>query len=226
MTSPDVLNAEPVGRPLRADAERNRQRLLAAGREVFAERGLDATLDEVAARAGVGIGTAYRRFANKEELIEGIFELRMDGIVAAAEECAAAPDAGEGFFRFLHETCASMAADRGIRDVLLHGTSGMGKLSKARNRLLPATTRLVERAQAAGAIRPDFRPTDLPMVIFMVEAVANATDRVDPELWRRYLGLLLDGMRIGGSPVPVLPGHPLTADAVEHVMTQRAPGRR
>src|SRR5690349_7732936 len=101
-------------RPLRADAERNRQRLLVAATELFAERGVDVTLDDVARHAGVGVGTAYRRFANKEELIDALFEQRIDDVAALAAEALEHPDPWNGFATFLERAAEHHTANRGL----------------------------------------------------------------------------------------------------------------
>jgi AcrR family transcriptional regulator len=183
-------------RPLRADAARNRERILVAAREVFAERGLDATLDEVARQAGLGVGTVYRRFASKVDLVEALFEQAVNEIVALAEESLAMDDSWEGLVWFLEHATGMQAEDLGLRDVVLHGGRSEGRVSLARERIVPRVTQLVERAQRDGYLRPDFLPTDIPIIELMVSSVAVYTNAVDPELWRRYLSLVLEGMAI------------------------------
>src|SRR5215207_8155029 len=106
-------------RPLRRDAERNRLRILAAAREAFAEEGLCVTLDEIARRAGVGVGTVYRRFPDKESLVDALFEHRMEEFVALAEECLRAEDPWEGLTCFLEQATEQHACDRGFKEVAL-----------------------------------------------------------------------------------------------------------
>src|SRR5215212_8386823 len=110
--------SDPEAAPLRADAERNRERILDAAREVFAERGLDVTLDEVARHAGVGVGTAYRRFPNKHVLIEALMIERIAELEATARECLADPDPWNGVATYLERALAQQAADRGLKEVL------------------------------------------------------------------------------------------------------------
>ena len=147
-------------RPLRRDAERNRQRVLAAAADVFTERGLDATLDEVARAAGVGVGTVYRRFPDKESLISELFRDRIDALVTVAEEACAASDPWQGFVTFLEFAAGAMAGDLGLRQLMMFGTYDRDQVCYARDRMKPVITRLVERAQASGDLRRDFRPTD------------------------------------------------------------------
>src|SRR6516225_10472446 len=108
----------PAVRPLRRDAERNRQRILKAAAEVFNERGLDVSLDEIARHAGVGVGTVYRRFRTKEELIEALFLDRLDSVAAIADEADANPDAWCGLVSFMERMAEIMEGDLGLRQML------------------------------------------------------------------------------------------------------------
>src|SRR3954453_23007867 len=116
--------ATPADRPLRADAERNRERILAAARAVFAEEGLDAGLHEIAKRAGVGVGTVYRRFPEKEQLIEALFEDRIEDVIAIASEALAHADGWSGLEPFLHRTCELQVADRGMHQLVFASARG------------------------------------------------------------------------------------------------------
>src|SRR5580692_8911841 len=210
-------------RPLRRDAERNRQRVLAAAADVFTERGLDATLDEVARAAGVGVGTVYRRFPDKESLISELFRDRIDALVTVAEEACAAPDPWHGFVTFLEFAAGAMAGDLGLRQLMMFGTYDRDQVCYARDRMGPVLTRLVERAQASGDLRPDFAATDVKMIGFMLASVAEYAASVSPDLWRRYLAMLIDGLRpsrdgISALPVPA----PTTLDLAD-LMTAHSP---
>jgi len=178
---------------VRRDAERNRQRIIAAAHEVFRERGLSATLDDIARHAGVGVGTAYRRFANKEELIDALFEDMIDTVEAIAAEAAADPDPWHGFATSLEKVCEVQAFDRGLREVMLGTGRGPQRQAQMLGRIKPLIDGLIDRAKEQGALRPDVQPWDLPMIQIMVAAVTDKTGH--PDLWRRYLHLLLDGLR-------------------------------
>jgi AcrR family transcriptional regulator len=182
-------------RPLRADAARNRQKILEAASEVFASRGLDATLDDIARHAGVGVGTVYRRFASKEELIEALFEKAVNEVVELALEAAEMADSWEGLVWFLERATEMQAEDLGLRDVILHSGYGRKRVALARQRIVPAVTHLVERAQRDGHLRSDFLATDIPIIEMMVSAVADRTNGLAPGLWRRYLVIVLDGLK-------------------------------
>ncbi|MGO8873607.1 MAG: TetR/AcrR family transcriptional regulator [Acidimicrobiales bacterium] len=203
-------------RPLRADAARNRERILEAAAEVFAQRGLDATLDDVAHQACVGVGTVYRRFPNKEALVEALFEQAIDGIVGLALDAATFADSWEGLLWFIESATQLQAEDLGLRDVLLHGSYGHDRVARARGRIEPAVAKLVERAQLDGHLRPDVVPADFPMIEMMVGAVAEYTDGLAPELWRRYLTIVLDGLSTRGR-LSVLPEAP-SREVVERAL--------
>jgi AcrR family transcriptional regulator len=190
-----MSTSSPAERPLRRDAERNRQRILEVAHEAFAEDGLAITLDEIARRAGVGVGTVYRRFPDKEQLIDALFEERIGALAALAEEALSREDAWEGLVAFLEAATAAHAHDRGLKEVALSGAHGLERVARARDLMLPLATRLVERAQAQGSLRADLKPTDLPLLQLMLGSLSECTRNVDPEVWRRYLGILTDGLR-------------------------------
>ena len=213
---------EPGDRPLRRDAERNRQRILAAAASVFTERGLDATLDEVARAAGVGIGTVYRRFPDKESLVSELFRDRIDALVTVAEESCAVPDPWQGLVTYLEFAAAAMAGDLGLRQLMMFGTYDRDQVCYARDRMRPVLTRLVERAQASGDLRQDFRATDVKMIAFMLASVAEYAATVAPEVWRRYLAMLVDGLRPARSGVSELPvPAPTVADFADLMTAHR-----
>jgi AcrR family transcriptional regulator len=216
-------------RPLRRDAERNRQRILRAAAEVFTQRGLDATLDDVARQAGVGVGTVYRRFPDKETLVGELFQDRIDEMVAVAEQACASSDPWQALVSFLEYAAATMAGDLGLRQLLMFATYGKDRGAYARERMRPVVTRLVERARAAGALREDFSATDVPLIAFMLAAAAEYAGLVQPELWRRYLALIVDGMRTSRDGVSELPVEALTSMEMEQALRAhgaRPPARR
>jgi AcrR family transcriptional regulator len=209
-------------RPLRRDAERNRQRILRAAAEVFSERGLDATLDDVAHRAGVGVGTVYRRFPDKESLVGELFQDRIDTLVSVAEEACAADDPWASLVSYMEYMAATMAGDLGLRQMLLFATYGKDRAAYAREKMRPAVARLVARAQAAGMVRDDLSVTDVPMIACMLATAAEYASPVQPEVWRRYLALIIDGLRPARDGASPLPAPALTPQEMEQVMRAHA----
>ena len=180
---------------LRRDAERNRRRIIEAARELCATRGLDATLNEVAHHANLGVGTVYRRFPTKEALFEAIFEDGVDQLVAFAETALEAEDSWEGFSRFVLQLTELTATDRGLREVAFSRAYCGGRIDVGRNRLDPPVSKLVARAKRDGYLRPEIASTDMPLLGLMAGAVSEYADGVSPDLWRRYVAILLQGMR-------------------------------
>ncbi|WP_375477713.1 TetR/AcrR family transcriptional regulator [uncultured Jatrophihabitans sp.] len=192
-----------AGRPLRKDAARNRALLMAAAREVFAERGLDASLDDIAHRAGVGVGTAYRHFGNKQELASAILREAIGEFALIAEQAAATEDPWQALVGFLEAAAEAQTADRGLREALM-GMHLPDQMDEAHSRVSAPLGKVLDRAKAAGVVRPDTELTDLGMVLLMLCTAADVAADVSPELWRRYLPLLLAGLR-SSDELPVAP---------------------
>ena len=199
------MSTEPQAAPLRADAERNRQRLLAAAKDLFTTRGLDVTLDDVARHAGVGTGTAYRRFPNKDALIDALMVDRIGELGAIARECLEEPDPWKGLSGYFERALALQAADRGLKEVLFSSGRGRERSVEARRAIAPVVTKLVKRAVDAGAVRGDISTSDVPLINFMLNTVVDFGRDVRPDLYRRYLAIVLDGLRPrdGLEPLPV-----------------------
>jgi AcrR family transcriptional regulator len=223
--SASLAGVSALDRPLRRDASRNRERVLEAARDLFAERGLEVTLDDVAHHAGVGVGTVYRRFPDKEQLIEALFEERLAAVAGLAEQALGTEDAWEGLVGFLEATMGLQAADRGLKEIILGGPHGREHVIAARRRIAPIVARLVARAQKQGALRPDLRVTDMPLLQLMVGAIIDVSRDVEPELWRRFLGLLLDGLRARRDEAHPLPSEALSIDQLATAMSAWRPPR-
>jgi AcrR family transcriptional regulator len=205
---------------LRADAERNRQRIIDAAAELFAAKGLSVGLDEIAHHAGVGVGTAYRRFPDKGRLIEALFEERVDRIVEAAEAGLAADDPWEGLAGFLERATELQIANRGLRELIFGSEHGAALAPRARAKIAPLVEQLVRRAQGTGVLREDIVAADLPLLQFIVSSSSELTTREAPDLWRRYLALVLDGLRTP-NPHP-LPERGLSPDELDAVIREAA----
>jgi AcrR family transcriptional regulator len=205
----------PTDRPLRKDAERNRLRILEAAGELFADRGLGVTLDDIARHAGVGVGTVYRRFADKELLIDALFEQRIEAMCAIAAEALERDDPWEAIVYFFEQGSQLQARDRGLKELLGCSAHGGGGVAEARERLRSLITQVFDRAKAAGVVRADAGPFDAPVIAFMVGAVMDRSRDIEPDLWRRYLQIVLDGLRpCAASPLPVEALSPEKLDAV------------
>jgi AcrR family transcriptional regulator len=189
------VSASETPRPLRKDAERNRQRVIEAARELFASRGLEANLNDVAHHAGLGVGTVYRRFPTKEELIEAVFEDGVNRLTALAESALRDKDSWQGFVWFFEQMCESTATDRGAREILFSRTYGGVRVDAARDQLVPKIAKLVERAQKDGYLRPELSQTDMPIFGLLAGTVSEFAGHIDAQLWRRYVAILLDGIR-------------------------------
>jgi AcrR family transcriptional regulator len=191
---------------LRSDARRNRERLVASARELFARSGVDVSVEEITQHAGLGMGTLYRHFPTKEELIDAVLEEEFAEVVRVAEEAAAADDAWAGFAGFLERALALHARNRGLKDILASGEHGRERAGAMRARIRPLLRGLIERAQSEGSLRADFAPEDLPLVFWTAGRVIEKTASVESDYWRRYLGLLLDGLRAeAATPLPEPP---------------------
>ena len=203
------VSTEP--RALRADAERNRRRLLDAARTVFAREGLGAGVDAIAREAGVGVGTLYRRFPTKQELLDAVIEDGVTRLACEIEELHELDDAERAFTEALNRFAGTIARDRGFFDVI-HGTPEFISVAREeKERLMAGLEVLLKRAQDAGAVRDDVVVHDVPALCMVAARLpAWRLDR-QPELWTRYLGLLIDGLRPAGAselghepPLPLL----------------------
>lgn len=207
---PSPSPAEPK---LRKDALVNRERLMAAGRELFAQRGLDVTLNEVAHHAGVGVGTAYRRFANKEELIDAIHEQQNEEVEQILHVALAEPDPWAGLVYYLEESLALQVKDRGMAQIFAGRHTPRAKYDEGRDRIAPLVNRIADQAREAGVLRADATGTDLIFLQIALSTIA-ATAQDGPliegrkdatQLYRRYLHIALDGLRADGhaSKLPI-----------------------
>lgn len=213
MTKPPAAAARAVApsadpcKGLRADAERNRQRLLEAAREVFAEQGLDASTNEVARRAGVGVATLFRRFPTRDDLVNAVFADKMADYAAAAEAALADPDPWHGFCVYIERICEMQAADRGFTDVLTLTFPTAKALETDRDKAFAALVDVIDRAQAAGKLRRDFVHQDVPLILMANAGVVTATRDAAPDAWRRIVGYLIQS--VAADPTdPALPDPP------------------
>ena len=191
-------------KPLRADAARNRDRLLVAATEVFAERGLDASLEEIARRAAVSIGTLYNHFPTRESLFDAIFPARMSILDERAAAALADADPWNGFVMFTEALFALHAEDRGLNDALAQRVPLSPGLIEACHRCFGHLDQLIARARDSGQLRADFGTADFATLVWAMGQVIRESVDVAPQAWRRCLAFFLDGLRAGAArPLPV-----------------------
>ena len=218
----------PQPRALRADAERNRRRILDAARQVFAENGLGIGVDAVARSARVGVGTLYRRFPTKQDLLAAVIE---DGVCRLADEIEAAEavdDPWESFEATVHAFAETIARDRGFYEVI-HGTPEFIPIARdSKARLMAAVGRTLARAQAAGVVRGDVVADDIAVLSQVAARMPRWRLDAQPELWTRFLALALDGLRPdGASALPHEPPvSPVEAAPAAERSSRRAVTRR
>lgn len=208
-----------VQAPLRRDAQANRDRIVEAARTCFAAEGIGVPVEQIAQRAGVGMGTLYRRFPTKADLIDAVLKDAFEEFLAAAEQALEAEDAWAGFSGFLERALELHAANWGLKDVLTTGARGQTHADAMRTRLWPLVGELIERAQAQGTLRADFAREDIALVFWSAGRVIEASSEIAPELWRRQLGLMLDGLRAGAATPLSRP--PLTRKQLDRVRQRR-----
>jgi AcrR family transcriptional regulator len=182
-----------VTRPLRADARRNRERVLVAARQVFGEYGLDAQMDDVASAAGVGVGTVYRHFPTKEAVVEAVARAGYEDMCAIARKALEEQDAWEAFSGFMWEGARFHRRDRAQCE--LHGTRPdvVQRVAGDKHELLEMVAELIARGQRAGVLREDLSKDDMPILWCSLGAAQQRS--VEDAGWERYLSLVLDGLR-------------------------------
>ena len=199
-------------RRLRADAERNRAALLDAARQVFAEQGLEAPLEEIALRAGVGIGTLYRRFPTRTRLVAAALVDKVTQYAEAAEQALAIPDPWAGFVTYVERICD------------LHADEDIEQLRRLAN---DRVAELIGRAKAAGRLRQEFASEDLLLLLVAHAAVVHVTREDAPAAGRRFVALMLDafGPRDGPSALPMAPSRAQMRRAMIRLAGERGCGK-
>jgi AcrR family transcriptional regulator len=185
-----TLDTESLQRPLRADARRNREAILKAARAVFAARGRDAHLEEVARRAKVGMGTVYRHFPTKEALLEALAREQFDLLTEWARETQDAPEPGPALEALLWRGAELQAKDRALMEAVAEFKPSVARQAEE---LHACMEHLLGRAQAAGAIRADATGEDIRLMMCGLGSVMQ----MGGDGWRRYLTVMLDGMKAG-----------------------------
>jgi AcrR family transcriptional regulator len=202
----EVVVNRRSGRGLRTDAARNRERVLDAAREVFASQGIDASSNEIARLAGVGIATLYRRFPTRDALIAAVFTEKMDAYAAAVAAALDDPDPWHGFCTYIETICQMQADDRGFADVLTLTFPTAEALEEQRNIVLEKLKELLDQAKKAGRLRTDFVHQDVPLILMANAGVITATRDAAPDSWRRLVGYLIQSFAAeAAQPLPKPP---------------------
>ncbi|OMI36808.1 TetR/AcrR family transcriptional regulator [Streptomyces sparsogenes] len=203
---------------MRADAQRNAEKLRAAAAELFQERGLKVPLKEIARRAGVSHGTLYNLFGTREALIDEVVSgLAADRLAETAERALSFEEAWEGFAYYVEKVCELQATDPAVADVVSGRYPAAECLMAICAQAHDAATRIIERAQAAGAIRPDFTGEDLLLFFATNALLARAVADTAPDAWRRQVAFLLDGLSPETAQAPLVVA-PLTSQQTYVVM--------
>lgn len=215
--------------PRRRDAQRNWELLVAAAHEVFTEQGLEAPLDVIARRAGVGNATLYRHFPSRATLIEAVFHDQLTGTMAIGDRVRNAPDAWTGLTEYLAAVFDTLAVDRGTNDLMTTHVRGVDVLEDVHEHNRRTVEFLLGRGRDEGTVRADITTED---VLFALAALGRAvpalTAATTADAWRRPLALLLDSLRPPRptpTPPPPLPEPALTAEQLGEVLAELGPHR-
>src|SRR4051812_17152066 len=184
-----------AGRPLRADARRNRERVLTAAREVFAEHGPEAQMDDVARRAEVGVGTVYRHFPTKEALIDALVaEAFARLLVVAQEQSRREDDPWDALVTTLWAGAEILAADRAVSSIMAEMYGPVNVDLDQQLQMTETMTILVDRARESGTLRADVILDDIPTLMCGI-GMATCKPHSVPDAWRRHLTIIIDGLR-------------------------------
>jgi AcrR family transcriptional regulator len=189
-------------KPLRADARRNREKVLKAARAVFAEQGREAQMDDVARRARVGVGTVYRHFPTKEALLQALSDELFDVVAAYALEALDRPDAWEALLEVLWYAGEKTAGDRAFSEIMAAQSDGPPRECPGQASLRLTVGELMRRAQADGKLRPDVVIEDIPMLMCGIGSASGMLHPC-PDAWRRHLAIMLDGLRAQAASKPL-----------------------
>jgi AcrR family transcriptional regulator len=210
-------------RPLRKDSARKRDQIIDSARELFAQRGLGVGLNEIASHAGVGVGTVYRHFPDKEQLVDVLYEQRLEDVVALAEKALADDDSWRGLAEFLDGWVRLHLADRSLTRVFMDPGLGQQRVDASRDRIAPLTNVIADRAREDGHTRADFRGTDVFFIQLSLVGLIDRSHAHAPHIYRRYLAMMLEGVSSRPRPEVPLPVPALDVDATHRMVTQAPP---
>lgn len=218
--------ASSRGSGLRRDAARNRDRIVAAAHEVFAELGVHAPVEEVARRAGVGVGTVYRRFPDRGELAEAVFVERGRAYLALVDEALRDEDPGAAFRAYLARLCAVQTRDRALVDLLTVALPTSPRLAQVRRDLYHRQQELIRRAQDAGELRADFVPEDVILLLLAHAGLVQVLGPELPEATARFAALVLQALPPSAAgPLPAPPASAAVLEVIQRrpVVLERRP---
>ncbi|MFD6162543.1 TetR/AcrR family transcriptional regulator [Nocardia sp. NPDC060256] len=202
--------------PIRRDALRNRDLFIQSAQAAFAELGVDASLEQIARDAGLAIGTLYRHFPTRVDLLVAAFEPKLREFLDSATDALAMDDPWAGFCTFLEVLCRTQAGDRGFNDFLSMRFPASEHTEAMHNRLCELTSDILARAQTAGVVRPDVTEADIISLIWANSRIIEATSHTAPQTWRRHLHLMIDGLQAANRHE--LPEPPLTEEQLYQAM--------
>lgn len=212
-------------KPLRRDAERNRQRILEAAARLIGQHGLGISHDDIAREAHVGVGTVYRRFPTREALFDAVYHQQLEAMVDVAVVAAEHENPWKGLEFFFAQTFEEQAGNRGLRELLIGHAGGTDLARTAQSRISPTIAALVERAHRAGILKSSVGATDMAMIPVMINALMRASRDVQPEAWRRWLAIILEGLAAGPRDSN-FPDAPPTPDQVVRIIGGHSTTRR
>lgn len=206
--------------PLRKDSARKREQIIDSARELFGQKGLEVGLNEIACHAGVGVGTVYRHFPGKEQILDVLYEQRLEEVAALAEEALADADSWRGLVDFLDGWVRLHLEDRSLTRVFMDPGLGQERVDASKDRIAPMTDAIANRARADGHTREDFQGTDLFFIQLSLVGLIDRSHKHAPQIYRRYLAMMLEGVSSRPRPEVPLPVPALDVEATHRLVTQ------
>lgn len=216
-------HVDPTRRPLRRDARESRDKLIAAAQAEFAAHGVDASLEKIARDAGVAIGTLYRHFPKRLDLLMAAFRPRLQEFLDGATQALEMGDPWEGFVFYLENLFAVQAGDRGFNDFLSRRFTDNADTERIHDEMCRQIETVLARGQEAGAVRPDITQADIVNLIWSNGRIMDATSATAPTAWRRQLHLMLDAYR--AERAHSIPEPPMTSDQLYDAMVHLSGGK-
>lgn len=211
-----ISEPQQLRTPRRRDAREHRSRLIAAAQHEFAAHGVDASLEKTAREAGVAIGTLYRHFPTRMDLLMAAFRPRVEEFLGRASEALATDDPWEGLVYYLENLFAMQAGDRGFNDFLSRRFTDNAETERIHDQMCQHIEDVLSRAQKSGQARPDITQADIVNLIWSNGRIMEATSTAAPDAWRRYLHLMLDAYR--AERAHSIPEPPMTSEQLYDAM--------